>query len=244
MGIMKSLDGGRSRSLVNNGYSAVGPYVSALAVDPTTPDVVYAASPPTGRPNTDAKIFKSTDGAAYWRQVPIALPTGTSITSLVIDPATPSVMYATYADFGDYGRGGVFKSVDSGETWLATQSGLFQTWVWTLVIDPSLPSRLYAATNAGVFRSTDGAKSWRPFNSGLGSAAVYDLSIDRSGSLLRASTAFGLYEYEVETNATPGAAITNQHGLTGSWYEPATSGQGFAVRGVSRSIAWKAARPL
>ena len=30
----------------------------------------------------------------------------------------------------------------------------------------------------------------------------------------------------------------NQHGLTGSWYEPATSGQGFAVRDYSQSNTW------
>ena len=71
-GVFKSGDRGASWTLVNNGLTAIGTDVSALAVDPTDADVVYVATPPAGRPPvTDAKIFKSTNGAAQWKQVPL-----------------------------------------------------------------------------------------------------------------------------------------------------------------------------
>ena len=97
-GVSKSTDGGSSWTLVNNGLTAVGIYASTLAVDPANADIVYVATLPTSRPDTDAKIFKSTSGAAQWRQVPITLPKGALITSFAIDPATPSTMYAAYVD--------------------------------------------------------------------------------------------------------------------------------------------------
>src|ERR1051325_2538745 len=101
------------------GLTAVGRYVSALAVDPTTADTVYAATDPTGEPSTPAKIFKSTDGAAHWRPLSTGLPATVEITSIAVDRTTPSVIYAGYADYGDPGRGGVFKSSDGGESWAA-----------------------------------------------------------------------------------------------------------------------------
>jgi photosystem II stability/assembly factor-like uncharacterized protein len=195
-GVSKSTDGGLSWSRVNNGLTAVGLYTSALAVDPTSADIVYVATPPTGRPDSDAKIFKSTDGAAQWRQTPIALPPGALITSLAIDPAAPSTIYAAYVDYAT-GLGGVFRSNDGGETWTAPPKPLPTGCCVMLAIDPGSSSRIYAATQGGVFRSTDRATSWTSFNTGLPTLDVRKMAIDRTGSLLRAATAAGLYEYEV-----------------------------------------------
>ncbi len=197
--IFKSIDGGLSWAMPGNlPYGFYGFYVSALAIDPTNADVVYVAQQVATFTDPDAgKIFKSTDGGGQWRQVPIPVPAGVAITSLAIDPATQSVIYAAYA-YGNAGKsGGVFKSSDSGETWSAAQNGLFEANVLALAIDPSTSARIYAATDHGVFISTDAAASWTPINSGLTSLNVWSLSIDRTGSLVRAATGGGLFEYQV-----------------------------------------------
>jgi photosystem II stability/assembly factor-like uncharacterized protein len=204
-GVVKSTDGAASWARANNGLTAVGPYVSALAVDPTTAETVYAATSPTGQPDTPAKIFKSTDGAAHWRQIPIALPANTEITSLVVDPATPSTIYASYADYGD--QGGVLKSSDGGETWVAASEGLPTASVGKLVIGSGFPSAVYAATSAGIFASSDGAMSWTPINAGLPNVGVSDFAIDRTGSVLRAATIVSLFEYRL-SDAAPSANVS------------------------------------
>ena len=203
-GVLKSTDGGASWALANSGLTAAGPYVSALAVDPTTADTVYAATDPTGQPDTPAKLFKSTDGAAHWRQIPMAPPA--EITSLVVDPATPSTIYASYADYGDPGQGGVLKSSDGGETWIGASQNLPTGSVGKLVIGSGFPSPVYAATSAGIFASSDGAMSWTPINAGLPNVGISDLAIDRTGSVLRAATIAGLFEYQV-SGASPSASV-------------------------------------
>ena len=52
--------------------------------------------------------------------------------------------------------------------------------------------------------SADAAASWTPINSGLTSLNVWSVSIDRTGSLLRAATAAGLFEYQVAASAPSG----------------------------------------
>jgi photosystem II stability/assembly factor-like uncharacterized protein len=194
--VLKSIDGGLSWAV----HRLLGFSVSALAIDPTNANAVYVAlqvAAFTGGPDPPGTIFKSTDGGEQWREVPIAVPAGAVISSLAIDPATPSIVYAAHGPFGA-GKSGVLKSIDAGETWIAAQSGLPDTiLVNALAIDPSAPARIYAATDQGVFRSTDAAASWTPINAGLTNLHIWSLSIDRTGSLLRAATAGGLFEYQV-----------------------------------------------
>ena len=199
--VFKSIDGGLSWERRSNGLPGfLGFYISALAIDPTNADVVYIAQAVAGfpsGPDTD-KIFKATDGGGQWREVPIPVPAPVAISSLAIDPATPSIVYAAYGPFGAGNSGGILKSVDAGETWIAAQNGLPDAiLVNALAIDPSAPARIYAGTSAGVFMSTDAAASWTRINSGLTNLHIWSLSIDRTGSLLRAATAAGLFEYQV-----------------------------------------------
>jgi photosystem II stability/assembly factor-like uncharacterized protein len=230
-GVSKSVDGGLSWARVNDGLTAVTIFTSAVAVDPTNADIVYVAATQTANPVTDA-IFKSTDGAATWRQLPIAFPNGTIITSLAIDPATPSTLYAAYGNHSAEPHcsalscGGVFKSTDSGGTWAAAQDGLPTAGdVRALTIDPSSPSTIYAVTQTGVFRSTDAATMWAPFNSGLPSLLVSSVAIDRTGTLLRAATAGGLFEYQVSANG-----IGSEGNHTGMWWaSPPGSESGWGI---------------
>ncbi len=80
-----------------------------------------------------------------------------SVDMLVIDPRTPATMYAATSS-------GVFKTTDSGTTWLPRSMGLP---VGTnglgpyLAIDPGTPSTLYVSTAYyGIFKTTDGAEHW------------------------------------------------------------------------------------
>src|SRR5216684_1281227 len=64
----------------------------------------------------------------------------------------------------------------SGQTW--TNNGPEGGVVYSIAIDPSNASIVYAGTRAGIFKSTDGAGSWSLAIAGLEGSSGYALAID------------------------------------------------------------------
>ena len=64
--------------------------------------------------------------------------------ALVVDPVTPTTLYA-----GIRSGGGVFKSTNGGANWSAVNTGL-NSFIQALAVDPVTPATLYAGTYGGV----------------------------------------------------------------------------------------------
>jgi hypothetical protein len=61
------------------------------------------------------------------------------------------------------GPGGVWKSIDSGQTFQTVNSGLATLNVRTLTMSPHNPQELYSGTNgSGLYHSTNGGDTWTP----------------------------------------------------------------------------------
>jgi photosystem II stability/assembly factor-like uncharacterized protein len=186
-GVYKTMDGGGSWMPVNSGLPAF--YVTSLAIASGNPQTLYAG----GRTSRGyPKVFKTTDRGASWNEAG-ELPLGSDwlgIPFLITDPENPQTVYA------GTGSGGVFKSIDSGETWRAVTSGIPEILKRTLglAMDPRNPGTLYAImlsseswiTEArdtlsnhpgSLFRSTDGGESWVEADSGLPHALFDPLDI-------------------------------------------------------------------
>jgi hypothetical protein len=151
-GVYKSTDGGGMWSPANTGLTSPDRpevAISALAIDPTTPPLLFAGAVACGEPGGCAGgVFKSTDDGASWGPVDTGLTSSPLVAALAIDPITPTTLYAgTYTTTGAVG--GVYKSTDGGGAWGAMNAGLTTTNVWALAIDPRSPSTLYAGTDGG-----------------------------------------------------------------------------------------------
>jgi photosystem II stability/assembly factor-like uncharacterized protein len=84
-----------------------------------------------------------------------SLPTKKTITALVSDLTNPQILYASSGD-------GVFKSPNAGTSWQTMNTGLRETQIVALAINPAQPTHLYASSASGqIFRSTDGAATWQ-----------------------------------------------------------------------------------
>ena len=148
-GVFKSTTGGGSWTAVNTGLSNLN--VFALAIDPINHQIIYAG--------TGGGAFKSTTGGSSWSVVNTGL-SSTNVTSLAIDPTNNQILYAgTGSAFSTTGGGGVFKSTTGGDSWFSVNTGLYNTNVSSLAIDPTNHQIIYAGTAGGVFKTTFGATS-------------------------------------------------------------------------------------
>jgi photosystem II stability/assembly factor-like uncharacterized protein len=171
-----------------------GAYVRTLAIDPVTPTTLYAGTV-EDEGHALWGVFKSIDSGHTWSAVNTGLPSDFGVFALAIDPVNPSTLYAGTYGYGIWVySGGVFKSIDAGNTWSEVDSGpLANFGISTLAIDPITPSTIYAGTwGGGAFASTDGGNSWSAINAGLTDGYVHALAIDpRTPSTLYAGTEVG-----------------------------------------------------
>ncbi|MEO6323276.1 MAG: hypothetical protein ABIT01_17755 [Thermoanaerobaculia bacterium] len=179
-GILKSTDAGSSWVRANSGVWSGG--VTSIAIDPASPSTVYAGT-------LSAGVFRSSDAGGRWSQASTGLAT-VSVSALAIDPRNPSTLYAGTA-YAIVARG-VFKSTDSGDTWLPT--GLNSGNISTLKIDPVNPATIYAGMRAGVQKSTDAGMTWANASAGLTVLFVTDVAIDpRNHTTLYLGSEIGVF---------------------------------------------------
>ena len=120
--------------------------MTALAVDPKTPSIIYVG--------TGSGVFKTTDGGNRWSST--GLRDYPSIIALILNPRTPTTLYAGthYPDLcvgGSCLGGRLFKSDDGGGSW----SEIADVPVFALAIDPQTPTILYVATLAETYIDPD-----------------------------------------------------------------------------------------
>ena len=106
-GVLRSDDAGSTWQLVG---APPGDILIRLTVDPTDAQTLYAVTGPNGPPASPGErgLFKSRDGGASWSHADRGLPPGT-ITSLLIEPNNPRIVYAGVA------HGGLYRTSSGGE---------------------------------------------------------------------------------------------------------------------------------
>ena len=183
-GVFKSTDGGETWLAKRNGFPDIDNWsltapVSAMAIDPAHPDILYAG---TGRSSLvnqgQGTIYKSVNGGENWFVVntaPSAIDSSAIINSIAIDPLNTSVLYIGTDK-------GLYKSTDSGTNWTAKHDGLpayadaTMPYACEVVVNPHSPEILYVTVRSkpstnpwqgGVYKSTDGGEQWTAKCNGL-----------------------------------------------------------------------------
>ncbi len=162
--------------------------IGDVTVAPSDHDVVWIG---TGEANifrssmAGCGVYKSIDAGASWQHMGLAATH--TVARIVVHPADPDVVYvaASGHEWTDNRERGVFKSTDGGQTWEHSLYIDDRTGAIDLVLDPSDPETLYAATwervrkrwndprnedgydGSGIYKSTDGGLVWTPCNTGL-----------------------------------------------------------------------------
>jgi acetyl esterase/lipase/photosystem II stability/assembly factor-like uncharacterized protein len=175
-GVLKSQDGGMtwSRSL-DEAIRDLS--VLDIAVDPTDPKVVFAA--------TESGLFMSQNGGEEWEDIsPLA---NQRVRAVAVSPDTGSLLLAGVDNQG------VYVSRDGGQTWVPGIAGLeSNNSIHKIVFDPVDPNRIYLTDYfSGVYLSSDGGSMWQRITEGLTVRATEGLGISSDGRILYVGTVGG-----------------------------------------------------
>lgn len=164
-GVYKTSDGGKSWSQVLKINDDTG--VSDIAMDPESPDILYAAAYERRRTpfgfdggGPGSAIYKSTDGGAIWKKLTKGLPYenggDTGRIGLDIYRKDPNIVYAEI----QHERGGTFRSEDQGETWKRMgETDPRPSYYSQIRVDPNNDLRIWEL-GAQMYYSEDGGKTF------------------------------------------------------------------------------------
>jgi photosystem II stability/assembly factor-like uncharacterized protein len=175
-GMYKSTDGGKSWKHIGlEGTRQIG----RVIVDPKNPDVIFVAA--LGHaygPNADRGVYRSTDGGTTWQKI-LYKNENVGAIDLALDPKNSQIIYATmwatrrppwtiYPPSIGPG-GGIYKSVDWGNTWKELTNGLPSDGIGRagVAVAASDSNRVYAivddtdAKKGGLYRSDDAGANWQ-----------------------------------------------------------------------------------
>jgi photosystem II stability/assembly factor-like uncharacterized protein len=185
-GVWKTDDDGGSWQPVFENMASTS--IGDLAIAPSNPDIVWVG---TGEANIfrasmpGVGIYKSVDAGRTWQHM--GLTDTQTIARIIVHPTNPDIVYvaASGHEWTDNEMRGVFKTSDGGRTWTKVLYRSPRTGAIDLVMDPSDPNTLYAATwqrirrkwsdprvepgydQSGIFKTTDAGRTWTPLSAGL-----------------------------------------------------------------------------
>jgi len=165
----------------NEGSYSIG----TVVMDPKDSNVIWVG---TGENNSQRSVgygdgvYRSDDGGKSWKNM--GLKKSEHIARILIDPRDSNVIYVASQGplWGPGGDRGLYKSTDGGKTWKHSLNISENTGVTDVVMDPSNPDILYAASyqrrrhvfsfiNGGpesaIHKSTDAGATWTKLKSGL-----------------------------------------------------------------------------
>jgi len=131
--------------------------VTAIAIHPSNPEIIFVGSARDFSEEREGKIFKSMDCGETWD----TLFVGGTITRIIIDPSSPNIIYAN--------PHGIVRSTNGGKLWTNIDNGLDLDWetsVISLEVGFNNSGMLYAGTGGFglgyLYYTDDHGNSWQP----------------------------------------------------------------------------------
>jgi photosystem II stability/assembly factor-like uncharacterized protein len=157
-GLYKTIDGGKTWKAVLTISPHTG--VTDIAMDPTDPNIMYAAAFQRQRKaysfvggGPESGIYKSTDAGETWTKLTEGLPKGDiGRIGLDISRSQPRTIYATM----ETKTPEIYRSDDYGASWRKTGTYFEYPWYMSQIrVDPKNPDRVYLL-GVPIFVSDDG----------------------------------------------------------------------------------------
>lgn len=162
-GLFKTTDGGKSWQKALSIDNDTG--VTDVAIDPASPNIVYAAAYERRRTpwgfdggGPGSGIYKTTDGGANWTKLTGGLPNNgnTGRIGLSVYRRNPNIVYALVQN----AQGGVFRSENQGATWTRmSDTNPRPSYFSQIRVDPNNDLRIWMG-GVNLYYSEDGGKTF------------------------------------------------------------------------------------
>jgi len=147
------------------GPANVGGRTRALALDVTNENIVLAGGVSGG-------MWRSTNGGVTW--VKTFMPSQLQTVTCLAQDTRPGKTNIWYCGTGEYfggfvvGGDGIFKSTDSGKTWVQKlninqpQELVYTDYIWQIITNPhnAAQDEVWMAADGGIYESTNGGDSF------------------------------------------------------------------------------------
>jgi photosystem II stability/assembly factor-like uncharacterized protein len=163
-GLYKTTDGGRTWT--NTKFVDADTGFVDVAIDPESPDTLYAASYQRRRTpfgfnggGPGSALWKTIDGGASWTKLTKGLPEGEiGRVAVAVYAREPTIVYALVEHAKE---GGVYRSEDRGESWSKMSSTNPRPSYYSKIrIDPTSDRRIWVL-GASMYTSEDGGKTFK-----------------------------------------------------------------------------------
>jgi photosystem II stability/assembly factor-like uncharacterized protein len=144
-GVLVSDDSGKTWARISDPQNLEMQSVTAVAVDSTNPDIMYAG--------TSHLPWKTLDGGKSWQSIHTGMIDDSDVFSIYVDPANPSDVFASACS-------GVYSTTNRGDQWRKLL-GIPNTSRRTHVIRKDSSGVLYAGTTMGLFKSPNQGANWK-----------------------------------------------------------------------------------
>ena len=182
-GVFRTDNNGISFYPVFDNQGALG--VSDIVISPSNPNVIWVA---TGENNSSRSsyagcgLYYSADGGKTWQHR--GLQNSHHIGKIAIHPTNPETLWVASLGglYSDYGAKGIYKTVNSGKSWIRVLETEEETGFIDIKINPKDPEQLWAASwersrsawnfdedgpGSAIYMTEDGGLHWDKTSRGL-----------------------------------------------------------------------------
>ena len=171
-GLFKSVDGGETWIQVSSTADNFDFHnINRVIVDPNNADIVLICTSNTA--DFESGIYKSVDGGASWSNTYLDNTTSRGIQQIVATPGNFSIQYASSNGIG------VLKSVDAGNTWQTSNTGMSPNGRIEIAVSPVNVNRVWASmegsssgSGSDLYISDDAGVSWSLVDVSFNSSSV------------------------------------------------------------------------
>jgi hypothetical protein len=150
----------------------------ASAMDVPDPSTIFVGT-------RQGRVLKLAWTGAGWSKSTLASPTPRYVSCLTVDPGTPKRLWVTISQIGG---GLVYRSEDTGASWVNCTAGLPAIPMNSVAVDPANSQHVWVAADVGVYESVNLGGAWSSFSSGLPNAIAADLVFHKKDRVLVCGT--------------------------------------------------------